>query len=1097
MRKLNFKKTFASFLLGLVLIVSTSSASLAFINLFPGPGMPVIDPGLISGAGAQVVSSTANEVTNIKAFFEDQINKLKKSITSIMSSVFKGKTDKASITATKTIANSSIANEKSEASVQKAVKTLFLVYPTEDVMERREYEAKAKAFYNDTIIEAYTAVRELEKQIANIELQVEMTSNSLVDGGDGACEATDENCAWSNNYKANQSLDSLTFLVQELTAIRAQLKAAKAIRDIVKPLGKEDLEGEKKAGFEIENIKIVSSANYKNTEKLGFAQAVNVSGSNQAKESVKSGAYSSNIKKATFSDAPSSDLLYSPYDANADKLIEIGKLDPINKETTSAIEIHNMIKGLKNYRENIKSYKRIEALHAKSLETLNLSEKCTLEFLGRHYSNPVTVWSGRPLGNQFNEHDLRSGISGWAIKAFEVAKAENLSPVSSDNVISMVSEGADGNLVLEGPATSVSDGADLTDMNKQVANFDMNQSFLQDPSQQEAVEKSSREIDLIAWQIGAMAMKNLEMNPGKWKANVKAGFEVWSDQRSLMNQYYDGKYANIEQYVQNIDSQPVLNKISKNLSEDKEAFDAAEEIRIKDSVENEVLANLQIKASKERSASNFFSSVNKAKKDVAAIKVAMILLIKEARIKIADLGDLGVTTAGHPQVVSIHSDMVQKVKSLSFAVDNIARTGTLMNVVLADETMSDLDATPDTEYFVGSQGKIRDFRAPFNAPESSFAPLREIVHYDDVDWDNSKPLSKSNFLNYGGDVPNIWKVVLKDKLFVEKDIDLGSLLNVKDGTPVETLYRGGRYPCRADGVGGKRLVDIDKQGKYTIRKDSTAFANCEFETITKFWKVPRPINGTERRYHIYNSRFEKTFDDVMNLDITLCNCDPKYNLLTSELGVILDGSGSNITFRNSASNTFTDIQKAREYIADRNESFEEKIIADAPLNINQFGDFLRVVDTELDLRKSKDEIAKKIEIAKQNLYAIFKLAGFTPSAEFDMSTDKDYNLAREVLLKYKTKKVSTATSGLSEINDGGNEIVKERVDRYRKIVRALQQDKDALIILGDNVPTQSELAESIKTEEVNAKVEDTYKKDADEEFEKQIKNFYKPYCAAY
>lgn len=1096
MRKLNFGKSFISFLLGLMLLVSTSSSSLAFINLFPAPGMPVIDPGLISGAASQVISSTANEVTNIKAFFEDQINKLKKSIMKVMSSIFKGKAKKDSITAVKTIANSSIANEKSEASVQKAIYTLFFIYPSNDVMEMREYEDKAKSFYDDTVIEAYAAVRELEKQISSIEQQIEITETSLVDGGDGACEATDENCAWSNNYKANQSLESLTFLVQELTAIRAQLKSAKAIRDTVKPLSKED---SKKASLENENIKIVSSSSYKDSITISFAQAVAVPGGNTSSASSNKAttSYSSKIKKATFTEAPASDLLYSPYDVNADLLLEMAKLDPVNKETTKALEIHNMIKGLKSYRENIKNYQRISALHAKSVETLMLSEQCTLEFLGRHYSNPVTVWSGRPLGNQVNEHSLRDGVSGWAIKAFEVAKAENLSPVSADNVVSLVSTNTEGDLVLEGSATGVSDGSNLTDMNKQIASFDMNQSFLQDPSQQEEIEKSAREVSLISWQIGAEAMKKLGLNPGQWKANVSKGFPVWSDQRSMMNQYYDGKYANIEQYIQNLDSQPVINKISRSLSADKSSYDAAEEKRIKAAVENEVLANLQIKASKEESASRFFSSVNKATTDIAAIKAAMVVLIQQARKSIVDLGDQAVVIGGHGQVVLIHTGMVQQIKALSFAVENIARTGTLMNVILADEMLADIDATPDTEYFVGSQGKIRDFRAPFKAPDVSFVPLREVVHYDDVDWDNSKPISKQNFLKYGGEIPSIWKVVLRDKLFVEKDIDLGALLNVDKGTPVETLYRGGRYPCRADGVSGKRLVDIDEDGKYAIRADSTAFAACEFESITKFWKVPRISGGVERHYHVYNSRFDRTFEDVMNLDVIMCNCDPAANLLTSELGVILNASGNNITFRDSISSAFTAIKKAKENTNDRDETFEEKIIADAPLNINQIGDFLKVAETEIDLRKSKDEIAKKIEIAEENLYAIFKLAGFTPSSDFDMAKEEDYNLAKETLLKYKMKTVSEAVKGLGDVKDGGNEVVKERADRYRKIVRALQQDKDALTILGDNVPTQSELAEAIKSEEVNAKVEATYKKDADEEWEKQIKHFYKPYCAAY
>lgn len=92
---------------------------------------------------------------------------------------------------------------------------------------------------------------------------------------------------------------------------------------------------------------------------------------------------------------------------------------------------------------------------------------------------------------------------------------------------------------------------------------------------------------------------------------------------------------------------------------------------------------------------------------------------------------------------------------------------------------SSRDTSQETEeYFIGSMAKERDLKAPKEPPATTFAPFREIFHYDNVDWDNSQPLSKEKFLNHGGKIPEIWKILLsEDNPFVEHEFDLKGILD--------------------------------------------------------------------------------------------------------------------------------------------------------------------------------------------------------------------------------------------------------------------------------------------------------------------------------
>lgn len=124
-------------------------------------------------------------------------------------------------------------------------------------------------------------------------------------------------------------------------------------------------------------------------------------------------------------------------------------------------------------------------------------------------------------------------------------------------------------------------------------------------------------------------------------------------------------------------------------------------------------------------------------------------------------------------------------------------------------------------------------------------------------------------------------------------------------------------------------------------------------------------------------------------------------------------------------------------------------------------------------------------------------AGFTPTADFDISKDEDYELARSSLDRLKNKLVEEGFSGISGVNVSDNEVVEERLNKIKRIFTALRKDKDELLPLNENSPSDSELDEQIKTEEVNKSVVGEYDKKVEEEFQKQLNNFKPPFCAAY
>lgn len=613
MRKMKIYRLFFLFLMSFLLI--SADQSYAFL-LPPGPATPTIDgPTDVTHFLKNVGSAATNVASQAGAYMQEQVKIVKAAkkkymdkFTGFMGGIFKKKKKKA-IPGSKTIQESKIADIYDPESVKKALYTLFLGYPTTKEKYMACYRGKAEEFYQDTVIEVYTSVRQLELELKNLEESVDALTQTLVagDGGSGAESNSDANGVWKNYYTAFETMDELLQITEELTAMKAQYEAAKVMKDSISPAAKNEKKNDKNSSLldgKIRNTDIVTAsaeivncpAVYRRNAVLAMAQIGDVVVKSTSKAELSQEQLRRNFEAnlgledydspsitrlsdndddeeddedyvyepsgnglIDFVEAPASSLK-SPFEGSEDKIAELEKVTPVYEKALSAMEVHNLMQSLPAYRETFERYEQFVKLHEKSLEALRASDKCAVGYLSRYYNNPQKVWAGDGITDELvNEYDLRTGISGWAVKSYEVAKAEETSPISSDDLNEIEIDAS-------------IDSSDLSNMDAQTENIKAQTDGigLANPSQQQELENATRETGLLNWNIGAEASTLLAED--QYSASPKWGkpdkkFPVWNDQKTFYNQYLGGKYDNIKEYLQNVDVNDIALQLAYKLND--------------------------------------------------------------------------------------------------------------------------------------------------------------------------------------------------------------------------------------------------------------------------------------------------------------------------------------------------------------------------------------------------------------------------------------------------------------------------------------------------------------------------------------------------
>lgn len=557
--------------------------------------------------------------------------------------------------------------------------------------------------------------------------------------------------------------------------------------------------------------------------------------------------------------------------------------------------------------------------------------------------------------------------------------------------------------------------------------------------------------------------------------------------------------------------------------------------------------------------------------------------LEAADAKVHDLSNYNVDI-----VISSYMDEQMRELYVNNYRNTIKNTSILLNIPIFDKMLEGVYTGTDSQYFVGAQSKKEDFAAPKALPDYNLPPLREYVRLDYIDLQNigkdtsqmevgyyktvvaangsssrvwvkseNMPISiidKEKFLSYGGQIPEIWKLMLKDKAFVDSEFYLTADMdpNPEETTPKEynplqlggemsTLYRGGIYPCiiknisssqgtcNASGIidNGTGVVDvavIDK-GSTNANEYFMGLSFVTGERRTELLKQDLPVcQEVSAKCKISLGRTENGIGTVSSPYLTLLNKeDESGNVSTSfvaegeasELGSIINvysgkmlSDGSYVQqalgyspYMQSVVNYGSRMEeRAQQEDGEELNAAEQQnddIYVRAQYNNNQVGDFLEHVEMEQSYQQALDDLEEQVKEAKDELYTSLKEYGFEPSADFDISKEEDYDLAVKQLKTAKNSYMSTAKSAIDSIETGDSDVLSDSKASYQRVYQGLLLDSEAVVSMTMDVENISDFSEQIKTGTTNTAVDDTYEENGNEDFEETLQAMKPAYCATY
>ena len=469
--------------------------------------------------------------------------------------------------------------------------------------------------------------------------------------------------------------------------------------------------------------------------------------------------------------------------------------------------------------------------------------------------------------------------------------------------------------------------------------------------------------------------------------------------------------------------------------------------------------------------------------------------------------------SNNPKVVDMHVALINKLKNLpkecfivqakSVASDLtigystiVSRLTEIFKAPINSKICAENDCTsPDSQYFVGLPAKARDFTAPHTPLTAHYPPVRDMVHFDTTDYRNIKigsggKIARNAFLNYGAKQPYIWELLLSDKAFVERGVNLAAVLH--KGGEAKAFMRGQMLPCRY----GRLIVDIDKKAKYQItdidRHDSKEnIARWKDLGPCRDLRISAGIFGLLSVYNVYDVEVDDTVRAGSEEEIV----DP----YSSELGMFLRYNGGNVKINERPYEGFSTIIKKEEKAKKKGKlDFDatDNAYERAMFNKNQIGDFLYFVDKERTIKKNVDMLEISMEEFKETIKEIFAAMNFELKEDLDLSKSEDYDYVLKKLQTRKNTFVGQISSELETIKHN-NPVVKERFDVVNNYYNALVQDAQSLVVLGPNTESGSPLEASIKTAKANQKVLEKTRKEGYSALKREINNYEQPVCMPY
>lgn len=477
--------------------------------------------------------------------------------------------------------------------------------------------------------------------------------------------------------------------------------------------------------------------------------------------------------------------------------------------------------------------------------------------------------------------------------------------------------------------------------------------------------------------------------------------------------------------------------------------------------------------------------------------------------QILAMGDNLYKPSSHARVAQIHEQMIDAIRALTLVYNAAGIIN--VNDIAVYAKLLDIDTSSETEgFFIGAVPKERDMKAPFAIPDFNLPPVREVFHFDATDFANIKPyvsekenntaLTAAEFLNYGGEVPLIWKYMLQENAFIESQFDLAEALT--SGNSRYRFYRGGFMPCVVKG--SSIIVDVDGSGNFVRREDEkvdeSSLPNCylmEMKNGRPYHKM-QDVAVNFKLTTLREDEREEILNDLFPENDYKAFVPPVDNDNSSELGMFLRAEKNNTLFFNSwvadAYNTMLKDSDGEEL----SDSEKNKFAAAqyASFSHNQIGDFLGHVENEKLQRENLEEYEQKYNEQMDTLKEQLRSYGFEPSDSFDLSNDSDYKLAADKLNDIKEQKLSAAESGLAEVDRNDNEPVEEKADIFDKLIALMRKDKNAVLKISVTTADSNDLDAELKKAEADTELVDKYKNSLNDQAQ-DYNDIMEPYCANY
>ena len=414
---------------------------------------------------------------------------------------------------------------------------------------------------------------------------------------------------------------------------------------------------------------------------------------------------------------------------------------------------------------------------------------------------------------------------------------------------------------------------------------------------------------------------------------------------------------------------------------------------------------------------------------------------------------------------------------------NTAIKEALVKVMFEKICPGDKCLLPDEAYFVGLAPQTDDFAAPKGISESYTPNVREIVHFDSVDFEamnlsqSKLYATKDTMLNYGYEMPEIWKTLLTEKGFVDRDVDIIDHLKGDSGGE---MGREGVYPCNYS------TYTVDKCGRLTLHKQGD-YSKCRH---IKKLKVTKLFGNYKIKMELKDGGEIEVNQDwdpaTKSVELKCGNSELKYFVNFNR------NSPDGLKFSERLNKTLI-------YLNNLDDKYKkgEKADADGRLYTkNQIGDYLGFVEYEEEYQKTLDQLGLKVDESRASLIEELAKFGYTPKEDFDLAKDADYEEVKKVINDAKDDLVKVTCGAIKSINSK-NEVLQEQLTKLRGVCAALEQDKDEMVSLTDNMSGGDELEEKIKTEKTDREAQAKHDAEVEKSHQDKLADFPIPYYAAY